>query len=135
MKEITHVERLNTIEKLTNEGFEGVDCNLGISLFEYGIAWKEIKETNEILFIYGIKKNNSGEYCAFDRVTLDKNLDVKKEFNRIKDWEYEVWVSSNYDEEYWENKDLTQKIYILFFTFGYENIFGTSYWEGFRIEE
>ena len=71
-----HVNRLNTLSKLETEGFEGIDATLSISLFEYGLIWRELAETNEILFVH---KTSHGR--NWDRTTFNKNLDVHKEFD------------------------------------------------------
>jgi hypothetical protein len=38
-------------------------------------------------------------------------------------------------KEDWDALPLPQKIYDLVSYYGFENIFGSSYWEGFQIEE
>ena len=125
-----HVERLNTIEKLEQEGFEGPDACLMISLFEYGLAWRETDEG--ILFIYGIKHGMSGDYTRFDRCTLAKDTDPKEE------WSWANWDDlCNFTGDgtaYPEDYPLTQVVSDLLNYYGYENVFGASYWEGFAIE-
>jgi hypothetical protein len=49
-----------------NEGYEGIDSSLEISLFEYGLIWKiENPDTQEYKFIFGVE-TNSGNYTKFD---------------------------------------------------------------------
>lgn len=45
---------LNSIKKLKEQGWAGIDASLEISLFEYGLVWKI--EGDEIGFIYRIGK-------------------------------------------------------------------------------
>ena len=127
--EITNVGRLNSIAKLEKEGFEGVDKGLEISLFEYSLAWKVLEESNEILFIYKIPNGN------FDRCTFTLGTDVKKEFNWMKEKEWKSFLGFlGLDQEDFDGMPLAWKIKDLVSFYGYENIFGTSYWEGFEIK-
>ncbi len=121
-----HVNRLNTLSKLKVEGFEGMDATLAICLFEYGLIWKEVEETNELLFVH---KTSHGR--NFERTTFDKNLDVHKEFYWVK-FE-DIYSFTGMPEEEWNKLPLPFKIYDLMNYYGVENIFGTSYWEGFEI--
>lgn len=132
---LMNVANINSFGKLRAANFQGPDASLEISLYEYGFAYCETG--NEIVFIYGIKQsNNNNEYIRFDRCTFDADLDVYKEFNWIKDWEHEVFCHSDCDQEYFDNNlNLGQKIYWIFMIYGYENVFGSSYWEGFEIGE
>ncbi len=123
-----HVENLKSIELLKLQSFEGIDASLNESLFEYGLAWKKL-DNGEFLFIYK-NPNNPGH---FDRCTMDKKTDLKKEFNWV------CWADiANYlgcPLENWLNCSFGQKISDLMNYYGAENIFGTSYWEGFKVEE
>lgn len=130
-----HVERLNSISKLKAEGFEGIDASLEISLFEYGMAWREIPETNEVIIIYRLNNNN------FDRCTVDKNLDFKKEFNWIneKKWAefFDFLGLGETDRAEWFSGlvPIGQKFFDLKNYYSYLEIFGESYWEGFKISK
>ena len=121
---------INTIPKLEKHGYSGTDACLATSLFEYGLAWKE--ENNQIEFIYGISVNGT-EYNKFDRCTFDTALNVYEEF----DWACfeEVHLCMGHIKEDWDALPLPQKIYDLVNYYGFENIFGSTYWEGFEIEE
>lgn len=130
---LMNVANINTFEKLRAANFVGPDASLEISLREYGFAYRNCEDTGEIVCIYGIKRDNEGEYVAFDRCTFSADLDVYKEFNWIKDWQHEVFCYFDCDQEYFDNLDLGQKLYWLLEIFGYDNIFGSSYWEGFKI--
>jgi len=121
---------LNTISKLEHLGYIGTDADLATSLFEYGMAWKE--ENNQIEFIYGIGVNGT-EYNKFDRCTFDTDLNVRKEFDWADFNEVENFTGTTSTE--FDALPLPQKIYDLVSYYGFENIFGSSYWEGFQIEE
>lgn len=133
---LMNVANIDTFSKLRAANFAGPDACLETSLREYGFAYRNCEDSGEIVCIYGIKTNSEGEYVAFDRCTFDSDLDVYKEFNWIKDWQHEVFCFFDCDQEYFDNNlDLGKKLFWLFQIFGYENIFGTSYWEGFTISE
>ena len=121
---------LNTISKLEQLGYIGIDACLATSLFEYGMAWKE--DDKQIEFIYGIGLKGE-DYNRFDRCSFALDLDVYKEFDWADFEEVESFTEGtrgNFDA-----LPLPQKIYDLVSYYGFENIFGSSYWEGFQIEE
>jgi len=123
---------LNTISKLEKFGYIGTDADLATSLFEYGLAWKE--EGNQIELIYAIGGDyDKVEYTKFDRITFDKDLDVRKEF----DWAdfNEVEKADGLTSERFDALELPFKINDLIGYYGFENVCGSSYWEGFEIEE
>lgn len=124
--QITNVERLNSIAKLKKEGFEGVDKSIEISLFEYGLAWKILEESNEILFVYKVSNGN------FDRCTISFDIEIEKEFDWV-DWESFLSTMGLTKEEF-AGFPLERQIRELFSFYGHENIFGASYWEGFEIK-
>jgi hypothetical protein len=124
---IEHVNNLDSIEKLEKLKFEGIDVTLAISLFEYGLVWKDLEETKETLFIYRI--NDS----SFDRCTFKSDLDVFNEFDWVE-WDSFLETQGETMDE-WKDRSLGQKIFDLLNYYGYENIFGSSYWEGFPIED
>ena len=123
-----HVDNLVSISLLETQGFEGSDASLSESLFEYGLAWREVD--NEYLFIH----RHPNCVGCFDRSTFKKDLDVQKEFNWIKWGEITSYLGVD-DLEEWLTFPLPHKISDLVSYHGYENIFGTSYWEGFKISE
>lgn len=116
-----------TINKLEEQGFIGQDIGLDISLFEYGLAWKE--NDKEIEFIYAIGHN----ITRFDRVSIDKSIDVRKEYDWAEFNEVENFVGATSAD--WDKLELPQKIADLLSYYGFENVFGSSYWEGFEIKE
>lgn len=124
-----HIDRLNTIEKLEAEGFSGSDVCLMVSLFEYGLAWREIDE--EILFVYGIKVGHNGDYIRFDRCSLPKTIDPRSEWNWV-DWGT-IADYSDQSEEKVLAEPLPRIVDTLLWYYGHENVFGSSYWEGFAI--
>lgn len=120
-------------------GFTGPDLSLEISLFEYGMGWKELSETNELEVIYAVKYSESKEqHNLFDRCTFKLDLDIKKEFNWVK-WDefFQNLGLEDYYQEDWldDNHSLGNKLYDLFCVYGYENVFGTCYTGGFTISE
>ena len=135
-----HTNNLKTITRLENRRFEGPDACLAISLFEYGIAWKVMEkpergqfEAGDIAFIYGIGGN--GEYNRFDRVTV-KDF-TPDEFENEYNWaDFEdVARFAGGPLKEWRQFPTVHKIQDLLQYYGYENVFGTSYWEGFEIKE
>jgi hypothetical protein len=127
---IEHIERLNSIAKLEKESFTGSDVSLDTSLFEYGLAWLEME--TETLFIYGIGHDGS-EYNTFDRCTFSNDMDVQSEFG----WAVLGGVCNmcGMDLQEWLAMPLPSKIGDLVQYYGFENVFGSSYWEGFKIGE
>ena len=73
---------MTKLSELKNDGFQGIDEDLYISLFEYGIIWKK---ENEIYytFIYGTNYNEDCEFEEFERSRMNR-----KEFAEIVlcDW-------------------------------------------------
>jgi hypothetical protein len=118
--EITNVDNLNTIEKLNSLGFEGDDVDLSIALEDYGLVWKKINE-DDYLFLYRISSDRN-----FDRVVMKES-----KFDKDFDWINEEDVKSYCD--LWDKISYPQKIATLLTYYGVENVFGTSYWEGFKI--
>ena len=124
----THTDTLDSISKLEKAGFTGPDASLDESLFEYGIAYKVTDD--EILFIYGTQYGYD-EYIRFDRCTINTDIDIAKEY----DWADLKAVQSvnGYSTKDWNTLPLEQKITDLLRYYGYDNLFGSSYWEGFTI--
>ena len=118
------------ITKLKQKGYSGTDACLAISLFEYGSAWKE--DDKQIEFIYGISLDGSN-YNRFDRCSFDLDLDVRKEFDWADFNEVESFVGLT--SEKFDELSLSQKIYDLVSYYGFENVFGSTYCEGFEIKE
>lgn len=125
----THTNTLDSISKLEKAGFTGPDASLDVSLYEYGLAYKVTN--NEILFIYGTQYGYN-EYIRFDRCTIKTDIDIQEEYN----WADLPAVHSTigYSNKDWNALPLEQQITDLLNYYGYENVFGSSYWEGFEIK-
>lgn len=132
---IMNTNKINSIEKMKKLGFEGVDADLATSLFEYGIAW--LKGESETVFVYGIgmSEKEYGEcyYSKFDRCSFDNDTDVFTEFD-FADFDAVCQYVGTSKEDF-QNLELEMKVEVLMSYYGYENIFGSSYWEGFEIME
>jgi len=122
---IEHIESLNTIPKLEKAGFEGTDVSLDIALFEYGLIWKQL-DPDTWIFVYGIKAEGCN-YVSFDRCSL-KASDFESDYD---------WIDKKSVEETCGRKladlNLPAKISDLHSYYGVEEIFGSSYWEGFSV--
>lgn len=125
-----NITEIDNITKLEENDYIGTDACLAISLFEYGLAWKE--DNNQIEFIYGIGIEGT-EYNRFDRCTFALDLDIRREF----DWaDFDEVVScTGMTSTDWDDLPLPFKIYDLVRYYSFENVFGSSYWEGFEIQE
>ena len=107
---------------------EGVDVSIEISLKEYGLAWIEAED--EILFYYGTAYNDATqEYNRFDMARFDVPIDVEKEFDWA-DFDSLRSYSDPFDE-----LSVYAKIFTLLLYYGFENVFGSQYWEGLTYEE
>jgi hypothetical protein len=124
----THTDALDSISKLKKAGFTGPDASLDVSLFEYGIAYKVTDD--EILFIYGTQYGYD-EYIRFDRCPINTDINIAKVYY----WAdlKAVQSSNGYSTKDWNTLPLEQKITDLLRYYGYDNLFGSSYWEGFTI--
>jgi len=124
---------INTISKLEQLGYIGTDADLATSLFEYGLAWKE--DDKQIEFVYAIGGDyDKVEYNKFfDRITFNAGLDVRKEFDWA-DFE-EVESCTGLTSDQFDALPLPHKINDLIGYYGFENVCGSSYWEGFQIEK
>jgi len=123
---------INAISKLEQLGYSGIDACLATSLFEYGMAWKE--DDKQIEFIYAIGGDyDKVEYNKFDRITFNTDLDVRKEFDWADFEEVESFTGLTSDQ--FDALPLPHKINDLIGYYGFENVCGSSDWEGFQIEE
>ncbi len=119
------VRNLGWVDWIEALGFRGPDVSLEISLFEYGVAWLE--RSGETIFIHQ-HPTLSGR---FDRTEI-KDRDPRVEFNWV-DWEcFLNCQGMNYGE--WSREPFPGRIFSLVNHYGPENVFGTSYWEGFEIK-
>ena len=109
-----------------HDKMEGVDMDIEISLKEYGLAW--IETDKDILFYYGIDRNEkTTDYNRFDFCSFEKDIDIKNEF----DWvDFKAVASFTGVDDYKGKIHLANIVFDLLCYYGYENVFGSSYWEG-----
>ena len=120
-----HVENLASIPLLRAQGFTGPDASLAISLGEYGMAWRLLPD-GEWLFVYSHPTIRG----AFDRASI-RPLDPKVEWDWV-DWA-EFLSYFGMEEAEWLALPFPRQVEDLFRYYGAENVFGGSYWEGFKI--
>ena len=124
---------MNSRTDWNHSKIEGGDADIETSLVEYGLAW--IIGEKETLFYYGIGLENVDEplYNRFDFCTIDNDIDIVQEY----DWANfkDVLSFVGMDMDNWLAMPLTQKISDLLSYYGYESIFGSSYWEGLKYSE
>ena len=122
-----HIENLLSISLLEAQGFEGTDRDLATSLFEYNLIWRDIGD--EFLFVY----RHPTIADKFDRTTIKKDLNVFKEYDWVSWNGFFDYLGTAKDE--WEKVSLPRKISDLLDYYSVEEIFGSSYWDGFSVEE
>ena len=118
-----------TISELEKEGYEGVDASLSISLFEYGMIWKQTPEEYE--FIFGIKTVD-GYYSEFRICTFPVNTDPEEEFNWVEWDDVCSWAGCGMDLF---KESFTDCVNSLFRYYGYNCVFGESYEGGFEVAD
>ena len=116
-------------------GFEGPDCDIATDLFEYGLAWKEVRK-DEYKFIYGVNVKEENHDIVYNR--FDYAYMTKRDYLSLIN---ESWIKidrvlnySGLDREFAEN-GFPHFVHNLILYHGAENIFGSSYSEGFEILE
>jgi len=129
-----------TISGLEKNRWQGVDVNLNISLFEYGIAWKEYQRkgknfnSGDIVFFYGIGGDMvDGEYVynEFDWAYFPKDTKFDEEFNWVEKAQLCEFMGLTTEE--FDDASLVEKILVAYEYYGNENVFGTNYGSGFTI--
>ena len=125
------VNEINSIAKLRDLGFEGVDANLEESLFEYGMVWKEGEYEGEWLFVHATPQT-----CGLP-INDDKKFDSTPMTEQDLSWlnEKQIKGIANYagmTVEEWKEIPFYQRIHDAVNYFGFEAIFGSSY-GGFNI--
>ena len=114
-------------QKWDHDKLVGIDVDLEISLKEYGIAW--IEEEKKVLFYYGISaaENECGEseFDRFDFCSFNKDMDIKKEFDWAKWKAINCYIGGDI-----MTYGFPEQIQTLNKYYGYENIFGSTYWKG-----
>ena len=105
--------------------YDGVDADLEISLFEYGLIWK--LTDGEYKFIYGVGYNDDGqEYNLFGYATEDADTDPREEWG-FAEWDKICSFVGQTETEFF-SQPLPQIVYDLISYYGYENVFGSSYY-------
>jgi hypothetical protein len=105
---------------------QGADVTLDIAILEYGLAWFDDPDSDEIEFFYGIE-NQGEDYIRFDNACLKRDVDPKKEWNWVTDWnEIAEYCGSTVAEFlamplHWIVQTMIQY-------HGAENIFGATNW-------
>jgi hypothetical protein len=113
---------------------EGVDADIETSLKEYGFAWIETEK--DFLVYYGIETEEvDGEidFTRFDFCSIEKDIDLKKEHDWVE-WE-RIFENSGLSEKEFFEQPLPLALYDLKNYWGYEEIFGSRYWEGLTYSE
>jgi len=109
---------------------QGVDADVETSLKEYGLAWIETR--TDILFYYGVNHDDEN-YINFDFCSFDKDVDVIKEFDWVDFDAVCNFLGSTLEE--FKTLDITFQITALVNYYGFENIFGSTYWEGLTYQQ
>ena len=79
------------------------------------------------------KIDENNEWTRFDRCEISKDVDVFQEYDWADFNEVFSFVGANKEE--WIAFNLTRQITDLIYYYGFENVFGSTYWEGFEIKE
>jgi len=109
---------------------EGPDANIETSLFEYHLAWIESDCGREFRFWYAIGFDNNGEGTAFDWADVSVDIDVTEEYSWADFKALCEIAGLSYQE--WVEMPLTDQIRDLISYYSEENVFGTSYSNGFK---
>lgn len=109
------------------EGYEGVDASLDISLFEYGLIWKQAEEKDTYQFVYS-SPHDASAYCwsTLSKSDLESMFDSWAEQSAIESYTgipFGEWI-----------EDFPRNVYDMVSYYGTMNIFGNSYYS-FIIEE
>lgn len=104
----------------------GPDATIDISLLEYGLAWFDDPDKDEIEFFYGVKTEGEN-YVAFDNGGFKRDLDPRSEWNWVKDWN-DIASSCGVTAEEFLAMPLTEIVHSMLSYYGYQNVFGETYW-------
>jgi len=119
-----HVENLASVELLEAQGFQGNDASLAESLFQYGLAWRDLG--NEWLIIY----RHPTLAKRFGRCTLAKDTDPKRKWNWVEWRDVQNFCGSDMTDF-----TLLDTVEMLVNYYGTEEIFGSSCWVAISGEE
>jgi hypothetical protein len=116
-----------SIALLKAQGYVGADVSLAISLGEYGLAWKELPD-GEFIFIH----RHPTMRGRFDRTSM-RPVDPEKEWSWA-DWGEMLSHLGMDSLGEFKGQPFPQQVYDMVNYYGVENVFGSSYWEGFTVE-
>ena len=118
---------MKTLSSLSD--YSGIDTNNEISLFEYGLLCKLFNDKS-IHVWFGVQSDNSGNFNLFDCAWI-----TEEEINNFFE---ESWFDKKGFLSYlgfeeteatlWINYHYSNKLQDLLQYYGYENIFGSSYY-------
>ena len=114
---------MRTLTTYESEGYEGIDASLAISLYDYGLIWKEDDTKGSYLCIYGVEANGKGGYNTFDYAYIS-----------MEDLAGESWINWEALSDY-AGADVLEAVkandpaalYDILSYYGCENVFGASY--------
>ncbi len=122
---------MQTRQEYDHNRMQGSDVDIETALKEYGLAW--IETDKDILFYYGIMRGFDGdnhEYTQFDFCSIDKDIDIKEEYDWMEFDRLESFVGHGLMEY-----GLIGFIEAALHYYGSEEVFGASYWEGLTYNE
>lgn len=120
-----HVYNLMSISLLEAQDWQGVDVDLAISLYEYGLIWRAWPEENSTIFLFNVSYSEDDSKSMFARESFNNDTDFRKEFSHV-DWPGFV-KTLGISEEEWMNQDICWKVYDLLNHLGYRNVFGEGH--------
>lgn len=120
-----HVDNLKSISLLEAQGWEGVDVDLGISLYDYGLVWRTLPEENRTLFLFNVSYSVNDSKSLFARDSFDNDTNFREKFDWIN-WPGFLGTMG-LDEEEWLDQSIGLKVYDLLNYVGYANVFGKGH--------
>lgn len=121
-------KKLSDYEK---QGFKGIDAGLNISLFDYGLIWGKDKQCKEDEYIF-----------IYKHPIIENRFDYG--YMTKKDFVNDFWFEDENIQKIETFTGLTKaelmesfpaSVYDILNYYGPENVFGSSYDEGFKIIE
>jgi hypothetical protein len=112
----------------------GHDADIGTSLFEYGLIWKN--EGNRYKFLFATEsesKNLDSHFAVVHSAFFDNDTNPKTEWNWV-DWA-EVAQCRGCTVAELQSNPLPWLVYNLVSYYGWENVFGSVYHEGITVAE
>ncbi len=121
-----HTDNLSTIDLLKQQGFSGQYADLAESLREHSIIWRSLPDGGW-LFVH---RASHGK--GWDRTSFTSETDPRKEWDWISRKDILEFVGMT--EAEWDALPFPHKVADLVSYYGVEEIFGTTYWDGFQIK-